>query len=324
MGVIVSSLAASPSSPFDQPSILYAFLTSPLAFLARTIHSTFTSSKPFPRPLEPPIRVVCISDTHTGLAPIPDGDLLIHAGDLTNAGTMKELQSQIDWLNSLPHKHKIAIAGNHDTFLDPRSRKTLPADDRDGTLDWGNVRYLQHEMIQIEFPEHAGRILKVYGAPQTPACGGEEFAFQYPRGQDAWSGTIPGDIDILVTHTPPKWYLDLPVGLGCEWLLKETWRVKPRLHVFGHVHAGSGIAVECWNRGRTAYERICERPGGFIQRFCNILNWKDLVVMVLSDLKSMWWVPLWGGVERSGIIVNAALMSQATGTLDNAPKTIQI
>lgn len=76
---------------------------------------------------------------------IPDGDILIHAGDLTNVGTLKEIKSVERWIGSLPHKHKvhdlgftscattaevathshtqtgnsqIIIAGNHDTSLE--------------------------------------------------------------------------------------------------------------------------------------------------------------------------------------------------------------
>lgn len=319
---LLSSLA--PASPFDEPSIVYTLLTTPFALAARALHAILTYPKPHPRALGPPIRVVCMSDTHTDVHAVPDGDLLVHAGDLTNAGTVAELQAQIDWLNTLPHRHKVAIAGNHDTYLDPRSRATLAADDRAGRLGWGDVHYLQHELIELVFSEHAGRTLSVYGAPQLPACGGEEFAFQYPRGRDAWSDTIPDSIDILITHTPPKWHLDLPVGLGCEWLLKETWRIRPRLHVFGHVHAGSGSEVVSWNAGQAAYERICKRPGGLVSSFLNPLNWVDLTTVFLSDLKSLCWVLLWGGDERGGIMVNSALMSQKTGKLDNAPTVVLI
>ncbi|KAG9632525.1 hypothetical protein KCU69_g20257, partial [Aureobasidium melanogenum] len=107
-----------PPSPFEPPSLLYLFLLSPPKFLLRTLHRLiciFRSSPSLPQNLLP-IRVVCLSDTHCQIpASVPDGDLLIHAGDLTQAGTPKELQAQLDWLNSLPHTHKVVIAGNHDT-----------------------------------------------------------------------------------------------------------------------------------------------------------------------------------------------------------------
>lgn len=121
-----------------------------------------------------PIRVVCVSDTHDRIPdPIPDGDLLIHAGDLTNDGTVATIQKQIDWLASLPHRHKVFVAGNHDSYFDPSSRKK---EDREGgrTLDLKGLHYLQDRLIELEF--EGGRRLNVYGAGDIPACGGSDMA----------------------------------------------------------------------------------------------------------------------------------------------------
>jgi Icc-related predicted phosphoesterase len=44
--------------------------------------------------------------------------------------------------------------------------------------------------------------------------------------------------DVLVTHGPPFGILDL-IGdehVGCDQLLKEVNKVKPKVHLFGHVH----------------------------------------------------------------------------------------
>ena len=54
------------------------------------------------------------------------------------------------------------------------------------------------------------------------------------------------DTDLLVTHGPPKGILDLtPRGepVGCEELREAVRRVKPRLHVFGHIHHAYGRHV---------------------------------------------------------------------------------
>src|SRR6188768_3083249 len=70
-----------------------------------------------------PVAVVCISDTHNHQpSETPAGEILIHAGDLTQSGTLEELQASLNWINSCPHLYKIVIAGNHDLFLD----HTLP------------------------------------------------------------------------------------------------------------------------------------------------------------------------------------------------------
>jgi 3',5'-cyclic AMP phosphodiesterase CpdA len=59
--------------------------------------------------------IVAISDTH-GLhasGPIPDGDILVHAGDISSTGKFQEVAAAAQWLKSLPHRHKIVVAGNH-------------------------------------------------------------------------------------------------------------------------------------------------------------------------------------------------------------------
>ncbi|PNS15733.1 hypothetical protein CAC42_4185 [Sphaceloma murrayae] len=311
-----------PFEPQPLPSII---LRSPLKFLARTCHYLITSARANPKPGNPPISIVCISDTHSKTKNIPHGDVLIHAGDLTNAGTPKDIQAQIDWLSSLPHRHKICIAGNHDTWLDPRSRMHLPdADLSPGKLDWRDVTYLQHSSISLYFPSHAGRRLKVYGAPQIPACGGSEFAFQYVRGQDAWSGTIPLDTDVLVTHTPPKYHLDLPVGLGCEHLLKEIWRVKPIVHIFGHVHAGRGQETLYWDGAQRAYEQACARSDGVIATFLDVLLWFNVAEVVVYGGIGLLWATLWGGRESRSRLVNASLTYANSGRLKNEPQIIRI
>ena len=66
------------------------------------------------------MRIVCVSDTHTygRMITVPDGDVLIHSGDHTFEGTQSEIEYELEWLESLPHKHKVFIGGNHDFFLD--------------------------------------------------------------------------------------------------------------------------------------------------------------------------------------------------------------
>lgn len=60
-------------------------------------------------------RFVCISDTHNaspkGAFQLPKGDVLIHAGDLTNQGTYSELEKTIRWIEESDFEAKIIIAG---------------------------------------------------------------------------------------------------------------------------------------------------------------------------------------------------------------------
>lgn len=98
--------------------------------------------------------------------------MLIHAGDLTNAGTVKDIQAQLDWLASLPHKEKIIICGNHDDYFDPKYRKE---DDKGKKLNFSNIHYLEHKAITLKFK--GGRKLNFYGAPSTPIIGDKSSAW---------------------------------------------------------------------------------------------------------------------------------------------------
>src|ERR1700694_4440693 len=76
-----------------------------------------------------PVRIVCISDTHEWhreLA-VPDGDLLIHAGDFTFWNHASKIRDFNSWLGELPHRHKVVVPGNHDRAFNqgPRSRDLI-------------------------------------------------------------------------------------------------------------------------------------------------------------------------------------------------------
>ncbi len=52
---------------------------------------------------EDKVRFVCVSDTHnqTDRLEVPPGDVLLHAGDFTMTGQMKEVEHFNDWLGIL-------------------------------------------------------------------------------------------------------------------------------------------------------------------------------------------------------------------------------
>lgn len=324
---IIKQAISGPNSPFDPPSIVFCLLFSPLKTLIQFLYA-FLLFLRGPATVSPSdslrIRLVCISDTHTQKpTSIPAGDVLIHAGDLTNLGTVQEIQSQIDWLSSLPHPYKIVIAGNHDSFFDPGSRRE---GDIGQSIRWGTVRYLQNSSTLLEFSQHSGRRLLFYGSPKIPECGGMDFAFQYPKEKDVWSGTIPLETDVLITHTPPRHYLDLPAGIGCDYLRREVWKVRPRVHVFGHVHAGYGQTYVFWDDGQRVYERLCGREAhGFVNKFFAMSStWLDLITLFWYGARGILWSRIWGGDHRGGVMINASLMYRSSGMLLNRPQVVDI
>ena len=177
------------------------------------------------------LRLVLLSDTH-GLhrnVQVPDGDLLIHAGDFTNFS-----KSQIEiiefnvWLGELPHRHKIVVPGNHEFFLeaDPSKRSLL-----------SNASVLINEAVQVEG-------LRIWGSPITPLYGGA-FGMSSAADRRRLYAHIPDDTDVLITHGPPFGILDMmpnsSLHTGCRELFDAVIRVKSKVHVFGHLHGAHGI-----------------------------------------------------------------------------------
>jgi len=181
------------------------------------------------------MKLVCMSDTHGmhwDIGKVPDGDVLIHAGDFTKRGSKDDVRDFNAWLGTLPHEYKLVIAGNHDFWLYRNQAKAQKA--------LSNCVYLQDSFVNIEG-------LLFYGSPWTPRFG--NWAFMRERGEDLvekWA-QIPSDIDVLITHGPPFGVLDKTARgdyAGCRDLLDRTAYVENKLHVFGHIHEGYGYDNE--------------------------------------------------------------------------------
>jgi predicted phosphodiesterase len=182
------------------------------------------------------MRLVMISDTHGRHADltIPDGDVLVHAGDFTRhrRDQYQDTTDFSDWLGSLPHAHKIVIAGNHDVGFE-RQPEILP-----GLLK--HCLYLQDKAALVMG-------FKFYGSPWQPRF--FDWAFNLERGEPlrrVWA-RIPTDTDVLITHTPPMGILDrneYDERFGCADLLARVRGLAPQVHVFGHAHGGYGIEIQ--------------------------------------------------------------------------------
>lgn len=251
------------------------FRARPAVFLARKLYAWHTALCAEPSfSGSTSIAVVCISDTHGYQIELPDGDLLIHAGDLTASGSLLEIQQTVDWLNRQPHRHKVVIAGNHEFLLDSCSRgrgqssPSHPSTDARDRIRWGEVLYLQEGSVTLQCSQR--RQVKIYGSPWTPRHA--TWAFQYDRAVDVWRETIPHDTDILVTHGPPRGHLDSN-GFGCPFLLDELWRLprKPSLHVFGHIHSGRGIELARFDSVQRAYDALVASPSKPVARLVYML-----------------------------------------------------
>lgn len=199
------------------------------------------------------MRIVAVADTHLlhRRFEIPAGDVLIHAGDLCRQGTLAELGIALSWLDGLPHPAKVIVAGNHDwPFARAHEREIARA-----ALAEAGILYLEDAAATV-----AG--LRMYGTPWQPEF--FAWAFNLPRGAplaEKWSA-IPGGLDVLITHGPPAGLGDRITWdrrEGCADLRARVAAVRPRVHLFGHIHEDGGA----WEEGGTLFANVttdeCER-----------------------------------------------------------------
>ena len=177
------------------------------------------------------LRLVLLSDTHGyhNEVVVPDGDVLIHAGDYSAQGTFRDLVAFNVWLGRQPHKHKLVISGNHDQYADTVNTEVVQE-------FMSNATYLENTGAYIE-----GKTF--WGSPITPQFG--HWSFMKSRGNAismVWQ-MIPHQVDVLITHGPAQGILDKNANhelCGCYDLGRYIREKQVGLHVFGHIHEGYG------------------------------------------------------------------------------------
>ena len=182
------------------------------------------------------LTVFHISDlhgTHQDLK-VPEADIMIVSGDATNQFESwvneQELLNFIDWYSKIDIKHKIYVPGNHDTFCFNNNKRVRQLFKSKGII------YLDKDSVEIEG-------LVIYGDPVTPRYGNWAFMADRAKIHKHWE-VIPEDVNILITHGPPKGILDLTEDrlgyltlVGCNSLRRRVNELQNLvLHCFGHIH----------------------------------------------------------------------------------------
>lgn len=232
-------------------------------------------------------RFLIISDTHSVnfedvkkcdgafRPPFPKADVILHCGDLTGIGGLRELKQFVSMMGKMDAELKLVIAGNHDMTLDPNYWKTHMHDDftkeqhqealevMTGPLaNAAGITYVEEGLNTFTLKN--GAKFTMYTSPYTPEfC---DWGFPYQRHQDRFNAIhqvgeasmsiavnpIPdhGTVDIVMTHGPPQHVLDecASGAVGCNNLLRAVSRCRPRLHCFGHIHEGHGADVVTWDK----------------------------------------------------------------------------
>lgn len=180
------------------------------------------------------MKIWFISDTHNEheqLA-VPDVDLVIHCGDESESGepwtNERESRRFLDWYSTLDIPSKIFVPGNHSTAIEHGLIRAA---------DFPNVIFLIHGQTEWEG-------FKIFGTPYTPKFFNWAYMRERSELDSVWE-SIPSDIDILITHGPPKGFLDVtrdmdtrePVHVGSKSLRRHVLdRINPKIHAFGHIH----------------------------------------------------------------------------------------
>jgi len=180
------------------------------------------------------MRIVLIADTHNHVPELPDGDILVHAGDATSKGTREEVEQFDAWLGTLSFKHILFTPGNHDFWFEKygniwRDPPTLK-----------NATILINEEVVIDG-------ISFWASPYTLTLGAWAFMKSDEKLAEIWC-CIPDKVDVLITHGPPRSILDLSIigeqginkNAGSQSLLDRIRIVKPKVHVFGHIHEAYG------------------------------------------------------------------------------------
>lgn len=230
-------------------------------------------------------RVVTLSDTHGFQKEIemPKGDILVHSGDITDCGEEWQVRQFLEWLNDLPYERKIFCNGNHEVQIAKMGiMKQLVRENCNKS-----VVYLENEAY-----EYKG--LKFWGSPYSLEFFPEHWGYQLKRqhAKALWD-MIPEDTDILLTHSPPKGIMDgvKPFGIytedhaGCNFLLEQTRKINPYLHVFGHIHRWFGTV----QRANPAYKTLYVNASMCDDSYK--ITRKPIVIDIDTELKTATVVP---------------------------------
>jgi predicted phosphodiesterase len=228
------------------------------------------------------MKLLHISDTHGFHEMFPmerfnDIDVVVHSGDCSNYRdpyrNEPEVRAFLAWYRDVPVKHKIYVAGNHDTSIERRMITKKDFED-------AGIIYLENEEVVIDG-------IKFWGSPHTPQFGDWAFMKSRQTINRVWD-TIPKDTDVLIVHGPPKGVRDLSFDrhnnleyCGCGALAKKCFRMRDQLKLvlFGHIHDMYDVhnqGVSHYSKTPTLFSNAtCVDDGKFdsgLTSFGNILN----------------------------------------------------
>eukprot|EP01102_Stenamoeba_stenopodia_P005166 TRINITY_DN1567_c0_g1_i3.p1 TRINITY_DN1567_c0_g1~~TRINITY_DN1567_c0_g1_i3.p1 ORF type:complete len:417 (+),score=104.53 TRINITY_DN1567_c0_g1_i3:304-1554(+) len=223
---------------------------------------------------------------------LPDGDILIHTGDFTVSGQAGEVKDFIQFLDTVPHKHKVVIAGNHDICLEPewyctnQNWQSFHPEMTDQESELQKLKeelkqrctYLEDDLLELKVEPNTPneKKLYIYGSPWQPVFHYWAFNLIDSREEAERTGVadeltmedvaeaIPEGIDILLTHGPSFGSGKVELGsngllLGSKPLGKAVERILPTIHAFGHIHEAYGV-------GNKTFQVVVDAEKGYTKK----------------------------------------------------------
>lgn len=201
------------------------------------------------------MKIVALSDFHGDLLAndlIPECDVVCICGDFSPLSIQGSTQMNgamagwihkefIPWLEGLPCKKVIVIAGNHDFVT---------------MTDWFNTWFRSNTSDKVvylnnESYTYGGVIF--YGCPYSDM---EHWAWSAITNPDAYR--IPESTDVVLVHQAPNW-MDLGktftrwegwMNFGSDTLLNAISEAMPFVVLCGHIHGGNHNPVSYQNNGK--------------------------------------------------------------------------
>ncbi|KAH9868501.1 hypothetical protein J1614_007573 [Plenodomus biglobosus] len=322
-----------------------------------TIPSTKRTRSPSPnlaskrlrqdKEFQKPVRFLIMSDTHGADLPatLPVCNVLLHCGDITEDGSPESITKALKDISKIPAELKLVIAGNHEISLDEKyylgeggkeadvdAAKSFVSPDKTSLAYRSGITFLTEGTH--EFTLSSGSSFSIYASPYTPAYGAS--GFQYSTNEDrynlptvtpSWAqnvstetSRIPENVDIIMTHGPPKYILDSTEdgrSAGCEHLRRAIERVKPRVACFGHVHRGYGaqrIEFDGKVNVKDDSDSIVPLAKEWVGK--NQAKRKGFASLSLGSLEAY-------HESKQTLCINAA-MEGAKGQLENAPWVVDL
>jgi Icc-related predicted phosphoesterase len=157
------------------------------------------------------------------------GDILLLCGDITAADRECQYEEFEEWLDELEYKCVLIIGGNHDNKL--QEGYEFKSD---------KVHYLCDSGYTFEGLNFWGTPWTATFQRQNRYC--KAFSIKDESERLKHFEKIPGNTDVLISHSPPFGKLDFCCNgrKGCVALEGVVNRVRPKMHVFGHIHEQGG------------------------------------------------------------------------------------